>query len=70
MTKNHSYIKDLEAGQLFQFNDAKNTNIYKFKSYEEIDGYKKIKVFYKKGNDLIIHSMSRSTTVILKPTKK
>jgi hypothetical protein len=69
MLKGNEYIKELEAGQRFQFKDAKNINTYKFLSYEEIDGYKKIKVFYKKGNDLIIHQMSRSTIVKLIKTK-
>jgi hypothetical protein len=58
------YIKNLEDGQNFQFNDKLNTNVYKFVSYKEIDGVKKITVTYKLGTEIIEHTMSRSKRVI------
>jgi hypothetical protein len=71
MLKGNEYIKELEAGQRFHFlivdknKELVNKRIYKFTSYEEMDGVKKIRVEYKFGNEKIIHEMNRSTIVKL-----
>jgi hypothetical protein len=59
------WVIKLKVNQLFQFNDVLNTNVYKFVSYKEIDGVKKIKVTYKLGTEKIEHTMSRSKMVII-----